>query len=115
MSKIESYEFGKIVVDGYEINSDLIIYPDGTIQKDWWRREGHQLCSDDISKLLETEPELLIIGTGAYGMMIPDDELLQLLDSMGIRVEILRTSQAADLYNKMDKNKCIGLCLHLTC
>lgn len=115
MPKINSYYFGMIVIDNREITSDLIIYPDGTIENNWWRKEGHQLCSGDITQLLETEPDMLIIGSGAYGMMIPDNELLQLLDAMGIEVKILRTSQAVDFYNQADKSNCIGLCLHLTC
>ena len=115
MPKIDFYEFGRIVVDGRDINSDLIIYPDGTIQQDWWRKEGHQLCLEDITHLLETEPDILIIGSGTYGMMIPRRELLALLDSLGIQVQVLPTAQAVDLYNQTDKSKCVGLCLHLTC
>jgi len=36
---IDGYSFGRIVVEGKEYTSDLIIYPDH-IQGDWWREEG---------------------------------------------------------------------------
>lgn len=115
MPKINSYDFGRIVIDGEEINSDLIIYPDGTIERGWWRKSGHQLCSDDITKLLQSEPDILIIGSGANGMMVPDDELLQIFDAMSIEIHILPTGQAIELYSETDQSKCVGLCLHLTC
>jgi len=35
----------------------------------WWRNEGHQLCVDDISEILNEEPEAFVVGTGYEGLM----------------------------------------------
>ena len=44
---IDSYEFGRIVVDGRAYSQDLILLPDG-IQDSWWRQESHLLQIADL-------------------------------------------------------------------
>ena len=44
---IESYNFGKITINSKEYHSDLIIYMN-RIDDKWWRKEGHNLCIEDI-------------------------------------------------------------------
>lgn len=48
---IDSYQFGKIIIDGKIYTSDIIIYPD-RVEAGWWRREGHALHRDDISGII---------------------------------------------------------------
>ena len=84
---IESYNFGKIIINSKEYNSDIIIYKKN-IDAKWWRRESHNLRIEDIKKILENKPETLIIGTGYYGLMKVPLELIKYLESNNIEVII---------------------------
>ena len=44
---IDSYQFGKIVVDGTSYTSDVIILGK-TIVSNWWRKQGHLLSAEDL-------------------------------------------------------------------
>jgi hypothetical protein len=46
---IENYSFGQMLINGKKYNSDLIIFKD-YIYDSWWRKEGHNLCIDDIKE-----------------------------------------------------------------
>jgi hypothetical protein len=59
MARIDHYEFGRIVVDGREETSDLIILP-GRVVPSWWRRDGHALVLDDLVEVLEELPPHLV-------------------------------------------------------
>jgi hypothetical protein len=52
MTRIDHYEFGRIVIDGREETRDLIILPDRMVLN-WWRQEGHALVVDDLGEVLD--------------------------------------------------------------
>jgi len=111
---IESYSFGRIVVDGKEYTSDLIIYPD-RVDSRWWRKEGHRLHISDIERAVAEKPEILIIGTGASGLMEVPEEVEEHIISKGIRLVVDKTENACQAYNRLFPSaKTIAL-LHLTC
>ena len=96
--------------------SDLIIHPDGRIQDHWRREHGHNLLSNDISKLLDAIPEKLVIGTGASGMMMVSESLMELCKNRGIDVEICCTAKAVTRFNEAaEAGKIVAACFHLTC
>jgi len=111
---IDSYKFGKIVIDGKTYNSDLIIYPD-KIKINWWRKVGHQLIYEDIQEILVEKPEILIVGTGAFGLMIVSDETKKIIKENNIKLIVQKTERACKTYNSMSKDKNVVLALHLTC
>ena len=45
---IDSYQFGKIVIDGVTHTKDVILLPTKTIHN-WWRTEGHFLDISDTA------------------------------------------------------------------
>ena len=53
MTRIDHYDFGRIVIDGREETRDLIILPDRVV-RDWWRQEGHVLVVDDLGEVWRT-------------------------------------------------------------
>lgn len=112
---IQSYSFGKMVIDGREYTADLIIYPDGRIRNSWWRRQGHRLTRKDIEGLVDENPEVIIAGTGVYGLMKPDQDLSARLGEKGIEFIALPTEQAVRVYSKISRKKRAGACFHLTC
>ncbi len=112
---IESYRFGEMVVSGKSYHRDLKII-NGRVVPDWWRREGHSLCLDDIRDILESDCEILVIGTGAYGVMKVPESVKQALEQRGLKVEIYPTAKAAERFNELfaSKQKVAGA-FHLTC
>jgi len=112
---IEDYGFGRIVIDGTKYTSDIIIYPDGHIQGSWRRIAGHRLCADDIMDLIASEPQIIIAGTGVYGLMRPDRDLAQILKEKGIQFQAIESKKAAKRYNEISAQMRAGACFHLTC
>ncbi len=97
--KITGYSFGKMLVGEREFMSDLILHPDGRIQDNWWRSQGHNLIPEDITTVLDVPPEKLVIGTGANGMMKVPERVVELCNSRGIEVEICPTAKAVTRFN----------------
>ncbi|MEN3045130.1 MAG: Mth938-like domain-containing protein [Candidatus Hydrothermales bacterium] len=113
--KIEKYEFGEIIIEGKKYTRDLIIFPD-KIKENWWRKEGHSLCMEDLKEILEYKPEILIIGTGYSGVMKVPEKIIKELEKEGIRVIIETTKEAVKIFNEyVEQNKKVVCALHLTC
>lgn len=111
---INSYRFGNITIDNQNFIKDLIIFPDH-ITSNWRRKTGHFLTEDDITKTIDYKPEVLIIGTGASGLMKVDDKLKEKLKSLEIEFVIKKTAEAVLEYNKVYKDKKVVCVMHLTC
>ncbi len=111
---IESYTFGCVSIDGEKYRSDVIIYPD-RVDSRWWRKEGHRLCVEDLTDALAAKPEILIVGTGAYGYMSVPLETREYVGSLGIKLVAEETKEACDTHNKLSKSARVVTCLHLTC
>lgn len=116
MPDIKDYQFGKLCIEDRSFNSDLIIYPSGKIDSKWWRKSGHVLETSDILQLISEQPEIIIVGTGASGLMKIDQGLMVHLDEMKIKIMAYPTYEAVNLYvNKIKTEYKIGACFHLTC
>jgi hypothetical protein len=120
--RIDSYSFGIMKVDGVEYRGDLIVFacrgagaPD-KVRSNWWRKEGHSLAIEDLDDVLAFEPEILVIGKGASGLMkvpAPTEETLQ---EKGIEVIATNTGQAWGIFNEqVEKGKKVAGAFHLTC
>ena len=111
---IEDYSFGRIVVDGAEYASDLIIYPDRV--DDGWRREkGHKLKLKDLRDVLAAEPEVVVVGTGAHGIMRVSEKVRTRLAERGIELHAAKTAEACRIYNDLAPRRRMIAALHLTC
>jgi hypothetical protein len=113
MARIESYSFGRIVVDGSEQTRDVIVLP-ARVVRNWWRRDGHRLVLNDLADVLDELPQRLIVGTGADGRLVPDTEALERLRARGVDVEALPTAEAVERYFQLDPEQ-TAAALHLTC
>jgi hypothetical protein len=112
--KIDSYQFGRIVIDGQSHRRDVIILSDRVV-KGWWRREGHVLHADDLESVIQTAPEILVVGQGAYGRMRVTSETRRALEVAGIELIALPTEEACQTFNRMRGDRTIAAALHLTC
>ena len=115
MSIIESYRFGRMVIDGTSYTKDVIIYPDGSVLNPWWRKQAHVLEAIDIHDLIAATPEIIICGTGAMGAMRPSAALKDCLEVSNIDFIAQRSSRAVKTYNQLSDGKKVGGCFHLTC
>jgi hypothetical protein len=113
MTRIEGYEFGRVVVDGSEETRDVIVLPKRVV-RNWWRRAGHELVLEDLLEVIEELPERLVVGTGAYGRLCPDGDALRKLEERGVTVEALPTGEAVRRYGELDPKR-TAAALHLTC
>jgi hypothetical protein len=112
--KIEHYSFGKITIEGKTYTSDVIIYPE-KVNASWWRKEGHNLQVVDLTDVINANPQILVIGTGATGLMRVPKETISHLQSKGIEVHVARTGEAVEIFNKLQKDKIVIAAFHLTC
>ncbi len=111
---IDSYSFGKIIINGTTYSSDVIIYPE-KVDASWWRKDGHNLCVNDIKDILDFKPELLIIGQGNSGLMKVSTKIQSTIKNMGLELFVSGTKKAVQKYNEIYKNKKTVAALHLTC
>ena len=113
-SVIDSYQFGLISVDGKQYTSDVIVFPD-RVEDNWRRRDSHQLCLDDIAEVMAEKPEVLIVGTGASGLVEVLPEVKQVADARGIKLIVETTDRACCAYNRLCRSQRAVAALHLTC
>jgi hypothetical protein len=111
---IDSYSFGKIMIDGKMFTSDVIIFPD-RVDDSWWRKNGHLLQKEDLTEIIKHDLEVLIVGTGDNGLMKVTDETRRFLESRGIELISEETRKACDTYNNLLGRKRIIAALNLTC
>mgnify|MGYP000359582864 FL=1 len=112
---IDEYSFGRIVIDGKTYRHDVIVFPD-RVKPNWWRREGHSLCLEDLEEVLRDPPEVLVIGTGYVGLMRVPREVREKLEEMGIQVVVEKTGKAYRTFNKLlSEGRRVVAALHLTC
>jgi hypothetical protein len=112
--RIDSYTFGRIVVDGHAYLRDLVIYPD-RVAENWRRRKGHSLSPADLSEVIEARPEVLVIGRGVFGRVKVPAETLKALRAAGIEVTAEPTGRAVETYNRLRATRHVVAALHLSC
>jgi hypothetical protein len=114
---IESYDFGLIVIKGRKYTSDVIVFAEQVIAG-WWRKEGHRIYVEDLKEILGHEPrlEVLVVGTGYYGIVKISPEVEKILKSEGVKLVAQPTKEACQAFNKLLKsNRRVAGAFHLTC
>ncbi len=113
MIDIEDYEFGKMVINGNKYTNDVIILPDGKIIS-WWRKSGHDVVNEDLEKIYQSNPSVIILGTGWSGLMKASPEVAEYCESHSIKLIVDTSEKAVKIYNEDESvDKAAGF--HLTC
>ncbi len=113
--KIQSYSFGKMIINGKVFNQDLIILKNRIIDN-WRRKEGHILQPEDLDEVIEAKPQYLTVGQGAYGAMKISEEAKKLLFSKNIELIHAPTGEAYKIFNQyQEEDKRVAGAFHLTC
>lgn len=112
---IDSYSFGRIVIDGQAYDKDLIIFPDRIIPN-WWRNEGHLFAVYDLQEVMQNEEiTQIVFGLGAFSRVRIDPVLKNMLDIRGIEFMALSTGKAVKFYNENAAKINTAAAFHLTC
>jgi len=113
--RIDSYQFGQIVIDGTSYDSDCLIIGD-SVQSSWWRKQGHSLSAEDIEAVIAAKPSVLVVGCGASGFMDVPKQTQQVLQQNDIQLEVLVTDKAVQRFNELSQAGVnVAAALHLTC
>lgn len=78
------------------LTSSLIVTPDQLIQD--WLGNPPNLTQQDMQRLLETHPEVILLGTG-QSLTFPKAEILQQCYQEKIGIEVMNTPAACRTYN----------------
>jgi len=113
--KINAYEFGVMTVEGTEYKDDVVVFP-GYVKDKWWRRVGHRLEPDDLGDIIESGPEVLVVGQGESSMMKVPDLTRKTLADHNVDLMTARTEEAWHIYNRLEQEgrRVVGA-FHLTC
>jgi hypothetical protein len=113
---IESYLSGRSMrVAGKTYTTDLKIIGDA-VRDNWWRREGHRLLLEDIVDILESKPDIVVVGTGYAGNLEIPANLSKDLAESGIQLFSERTAEAVEMFNRhWARKKNVAGAFHLTC
>jgi len=112
--RIDAYSFGSIMIDGQRYTSDVLIFRDRVDSK-WWRKAGHSLCPEDLTSVVAAKPDVLIVGTGASGVMAVPDETAKWVAGQGIQLIVRKTDAACQEFNRLSPQRQVVAALHLTC
>ena len=97
---IDSYQFGKIVIDGKAYISDCLIIGD-SVQPNWWRKHGHLLAVEDLQSIIAAKPSFLVIGCGASELMKVSQDIGQVLHEHNIELFAANTYKAVAKFNEL--------------
>jgi hypothetical protein len=111
---IEAYRFGSARAGGRDYTKDLIILPDRVISG-WRRKQGHRLRPEDLTAILEAEPEVLVVGSGCFGRMSVPRSTRTWLRAAGIELVVERTGPACQTYNALRQTARVAAAFHLAC
>ncbi|MCL6500744.1 MAG: MTH938/NDUFAF3 family protein [Candidatus Pacearchaeota archaeon] len=118
MVKIDSTEFGKIVVDGKTYDSDITIDAKGIVAKrsnasERWYGTHHVICTEEIKDLLVSKPQVLVVGLGQFKACRLEQGAEKSCEKYGTKLVAEPTPKAIKIFNETAARKA-GL-FHITC
>lgn len=113
---IEDYGFGRIRIDDVSYTKDVIILHREVVSP-WWREAGgHVFAAEDLTAVIEAAPEVVCLGTGAFGRVTVEPATLEAFARRGTEVVQLRTGRAVEEFNRLVADgRDVAAALHLTC
>jgi len=110
---LDGTSFGSITISGKKHDHDVYVFWDGTVE----RRVGdHTIPARQMEYIVEKKPEIIIIGTGQFGVVRVPSESEKLAREQNIEVVKARTPQAIGIFNEaMKQGKRVSAIIHVTC
>jgi hypothetical protein len=119
MCKIDSFNFGFIVVDEKQYSSDIVILPDGTVKERTpgkGRLGSHTIARSEIEALTKAQPETILIGTGVQNMArLAHDAEFYLLEP-DLDLTLAPSGEVVKKYNQLvEEGEKVAALIHITC
>ena len=117
--KIDSTRFGSITIEGKAFEHDVLIRPDGEIEKRKKKLSkaiygtSHVISLDEAGHVYQEGARWLIIGTGQSGLVELSEEAADYFRRHECQVKLLPTPAAIEAWNDAE-GMVIGL-FHVTC
>ena len=119
MAKVNSFDFGSIVIDGKNYPYDVVVLADGTVKEREASKAmfgGHSIRKNEIEELAKTKPETVIVGTGTSGMAAVSDDAQDYVREAKLDLVVLPSPEAIEKLNQlMDKGRNVAALIHITC
>jgi len=112
MVRIDSSEYGYIIIDGKKYPHDVYILPSGKVEE---REHSHTFSKEQVEHVLKEKPDVVIIGKGTSGMASLSDDAKELLEKS--KVEVIKdwTPKIRERFNESAKKKRVTAIIHTTC
>ncbi|AMM54673.1 Mth938-like domain-containing protein [Pyrococcus kukulkanii] len=117
--KVGEVKFGSVEINGIKYNHDIVIYPSGRIErrkKEISKKKhgtSHKFDPEELKEYLREDFDVLIVGTGIYGMLSLLPEARELVKEKDI---IERpTPEALKLVEELWGKKKVLAIIHVTC
>lgn len=115
MVKIDSSGFGEITIDNKSYAFDMYVCYDGEL-REARLSERHLFSKEELSFLLKRNPEVIIIGTGQYGLVEVSKDVKTITQRRGIELVRALTPDAVKKFNElMERGKKVVGFFHVTC
>ncbi len=96
MVEVNSVKFGEVTIDKKTYYSDMIVWWDGKIE---YREKSHEFDINEFLRLLERNPEIVVIGTGMSGVVNVPEEVEQVAKDKGVEIFKDLSPKAAKMFN----------------
>jgi len=115
VAMITQFSFGKIVVSGKIYRDDIKII-NGQVIPGWWRKRGHRVDVHDVADILESGPDMLVIGKGSPGLMKSTASLREYLGTHNVELIEMKTAKAIEVFNRLfQEGRKVAAGFHITC
>lgn len=119
MARIDSFNFGFIVVDDKQYAHDVVILPDGTVKERTpgkGRLGSHSIARGEIEALLKEQPDVILVGTGVHGMARLAHDAEYYLTNPDLNLTLLPSPEIVRKYNQYIENgEKVAALIHVTC
>jgi hypothetical protein len=119
MAKIDSFNFGFIVVDDKQYAHDVVILPDGTVRErnpGKGRLGSHSISRTEIEALTKVQPDVILVGTGVSGMARLARDAEFYLTEPDLNLMLLPSPQLVRKYNQyIEDGEKVAALIHVTC
>ena len=116
--KITNISWGEIEIDGERTLKDAKLFPGGARKWNWKKTGTHHspgIQPADVEELLEHGAKAIVLSRGVLGRLEVCPETLALLEEKGVEIHVLKTDDAAKLYNELRETLPTGGLFHSTC
>jgi len=110
---LDATSFGSITISGKKYDHDVYVFWDGTVE----RRVGdHTVSARQMEYIVKKKPQIIIIGTGQFGIVRVPSESEKLAKEQNIEIVTAPTQQAIRIFNEaMKQGKRVSAIIHVTC